>query len=151
MNGYTHGKFVLADLMSADTPVAANQYNRIGSYTVKAGEVIFMGFGSAGNMHDAVGRAYAKLQHDTPGEMTGTWLIQIESAQDIPLEVLGTWRSEDFNTSATDKTKQLPWPMMQPGVSKDKKIVFYFRPDAAETIDISGSTISIDITRVLTN
>lgn len=150
-NGYTHGKLNRADLMAGDVVCNAGQYNKVGSYIVKAGEVIFMGYGASANMDNAVGRIYAIAQTAVPAEIKGTWLLQIESAQDIPLEVLGTWRTEDFNTSAADKTKQLPWPLMEPGVSRDKKLVLYFKPDATATMAAAQTTISFDITRLLVN
>jgi hypothetical protein len=151
-NGYTHGKLGRSDFMSGDVSVIANQYVKVGAYTCKAGEVIFMGYGESEDMHNAVGRVYAYAANATPAELKGTWLLQIESPQDIPLEVLGTWRSEDFNTSSTDKTKQLPWAMIQPGMSKDKKLCLYFKSDTTDTLKNTANTvISFDITRVLVN
>ncbi len=148
---HNHGKLIRADLMPANVTAAAAQYNLIGKYTVKAGEIIFLGFGTSADMHNAVGRVYGVIKDNaTPAvEIAGTWLLQIESAQDIPLQVIGTWRTEDWNTSATDKTKQIPWPKMQSGVSKDKKIALYFKPDTAATAVAADTTLAIDITRVL--
>lgn len=149
MPRYNHGKFTAADVLTDGVVCTQGQFNKIGSYTVKAGEVIFPGFGSYDAMDNAVGRAYMKLQTAVPAEIKGELMITIESPQDIPLQVLGNWRSEDLNTDAANKTLQIPFPKMNVGASKDKKIVFYYRPDATATLSKANSTLSLDITRVL--
>lgn len=150
MARYVHGKFTAADINLVDNvALVAGQFNKIGSYTVKAGEVIFLGWENYRDMESAVGRAYAKLQDNVPAEIKGEWMATIESPQDLPLTVLGNWRSEDMNTDATNKTLQIPFAKMNIGASKDKKIVFYFKPDTAKTITKANCIVNLDITRVL--
>jgi hypothetical protein len=149
MSKYTHGKLLATDLLAEDVACPVGKYTYMGAYTVKAGEVIFPGYGAAQNLDDAVGRIYMKFQKAGPTEVKGEVQLAILSPQDIPLYVYGTWRTEDLNTDASNKTLQLPFPKSDIGLSKDKKLALYFKSDTADTIDVSICTILMDITRVL--
>ena len=149
MARYNHAKFTAADLVKADSVCTAGEYKVIGSYTVLAGEVIFPGFGGYDSMENAVGRIYALLKVAADTEVKGEYMLAVLSPQDIPLKILGNWRTEDWNTSVTDKTKQIPFPKMNIGASKDKKIVLYFKADATSTLDHTKCVMLMDITRVL--
>lgn len=144
-----HGKFTKADLLVNGVVCTAGQFNKLGQYIVKAGEAIKIGFGPYDSFENATGRIYAILKNAANVEIPGEWSLNIESPLDTHLATLGTWRSEDWNTVANDKTKQIPFPEMPIGASKDKKFVLYFKPDATDTVSLANSVMNMDITRIL--
>ena len=146
---FTHSKFTQTDLIKADTVLVAGQYNKIGEYKVLAGEVISPGYGIYDSMENAVGRIYGILKVAADTEIVGTYQLAVHSPQDIQLAPLGTWRTEDWNTVVADKTKQIPFARMPLQITKDKKLVLFFMPDASATIDHTKSKLSMDITRQL--
>jgi len=153
--GYTY-PFTLtaAHIFEADAILNASTYVFLGDYTVSAGEQIAVGYGGYGSQEGSIGRAYAKFIDDTAGdatEETGTIRLSIWDAQNNPLRVLFTLRTNSLNTSATDRTQQYPLPFSNVWVSQDKKLVLEFLGDAADTIQYDFSVIYIDCTRRIVN
>lgn len=140
--------FTKADLIIDNAVLTAGQFVKMGSYQVGAGEVVTLGYGQ-GTQASAEGRIYQKIQSDASTEITGTYRIVLESAQDLPLQVVFEARSEALATSPTDRTLQIPFNEMNVGVSEDKKIVTYFKADTTATVDLANSTLLMDITRTL--
>jgi len=149
---FTHGKFVKGDLLTDGVKVLGGQYVKLGGYTVLAGEEISPGYGQYDSMENAVGRVYAVLKDSTGTEIKGTYQLVVVSPQNVQLLPLGTWRTEDWNTSASDKTKQIPFARMPVRVTKDKKIELHFMADAGsdgKIVSLDNSDMQMDVTRVL--
>jgi len=125
--------FTVNELIKAATvPIVAGDIVRLGEYKVQAGEEISCGAGMLAGMDNATGRAFVALRDSTanPGAvLSGTVRLIIYSAQNRPLEIVREWRTEDLDTSATDKTKQLPFPEHDIWVREDQRLVLEFVPD----------------------
>lgn len=126
--------FTANELITADTTtVAAGVITRLGSYKVQAGEQISIGYGQLAGMDNATGRIFMSLFDGTSGthlEITGSIRLEAYSAQNRPIEILNEWRTEDLNTSATDKTKQLPLPEHAVWLREDQMLVLNLIPDS---------------------
>lgn len=143
--------FTLATFaVPATVSLIANQFNKLGEYIVKAGEVISIGYGAQSGMDNALGRIYGIMQDATPAEIPGTWRLSIYSPQDRPIKILWELRTEAVNTVATDRTKQTPLPIGIEDVTKDKKFVLEFKPDVAKTMDLTKSKLQFDVTQGVT-
>lgn len=141
--------FTQADIIKDSTAVPAGNFVNIGEYKVSAGEEIILGFGQQSGQENAQGRLFGKLQNSTPTEIKGVLRLVVMTNQDIPLATLFEGRTEALNSSATDRTKQIPFPQMSVGAGQDKKIVLQFKADSASTISLANTTILMDITRNL--
>jgi hypothetical protein len=64
---------------------------------------------------------------------------------------LSNFKTFSANCSAAVEStpKQIPFPRMPIQITKDKKLVLFFMPDAGATIDHTKSVLSMDITRAL--
>lgn len=137
------------ELIKANLALTQGIYNRVGVYTVQAGEAIELGYGANGTQSDATGRVYAKFQDATPAEIKGSMRLTLEDAQGRVIRYISEFRTEALSAS-TDRTKQIPFPMSHIGATEDKRIVLEFKPDAAgKTMVAANSVITMDITRYI--
>lgn len=139
------------DIMAGDVTVVASTYVKIGSTTIPAGIYRGVGYGMSASQADAQGRIYCKMQNATPAELTGTLRVSIWDPQDRPMEVIDEWPTAALNSSATDRTKQIPLPFDGRFVGKDYKIVFEFKSDTSDTLKKANTTIQLDMTNQLIN
>lgn len=139
--------FTEKDLIPADVTLSAGIYNRVGAYTVQAGEAIELGYGSNGTQSDATGRIYMLLKSSS-AEIKGTVRLTLEDAQGRVLRYIAEYRTEALSAS-TDRTKQIPFPMTHIVGTEDKKFVLEFKPDAAATLAKAQSVVTMDITRMV--
>jgi hypothetical protein len=140
--------FTKADLMQGATIVCAlGQFNRLGVYNVQAGELVSPGYAGQSGQDNAQGRLYVKLQDATPAVANGLLRLSIFSPQDRPLEIIQEWRTETLNTSATDRSLQVPFPEYDAWISEDKKVVLEFKPDAGVTLTVANCTVLMDVTK----
>lgn len=140
---------VAADLIdSSSVACTAGQFTKLGEYQVEAGEVVFIGYGAQSGQDNAQGRIYIKLQTSGPAEISGLVRISLLGPQNTYIEEIGQWRTEALSSS-TDRTKQVPLPLLEPGASEDKKIVLEFDPDSTSTVSKADSTVRIDTSREL--
>lgn len=124
--------FTTNELVRAATvPVIAGDIIRIGEYKVQAGEEISVGAGMLAGMDNATGRVFMQFKDSagTPVQLTGTVRLVAYSAQNRPLEIIREFRTEDLDTSATDKTKQLPFPEHSIWLREDQRLVLEFIGD----------------------
>lgn len=142
--------FTEKELINDGVSVPAGNFVTIGEYKVEAGEIVTLGYGPSTTQTQAQGRLYMKLQNATPAEIKGMVRLVIMTNQDIPLRTLFEARTEALNTSATDRTKQIPFAEMNAGAGRDKKIVVQFKSDTTDTIQQENSTLLMDYTRELT-
>ena len=125
--------FTVNELIKAATvAITAGEIIRLGEYKIQAGEQISAGAGQLTGMDNATGRIYMDLRDSTtsPGAaLSGAVRLVVYSAQNRPLEIIREWRTEDLATSATDKTKQLPFPEHSIWLREDQRLVLEFIPD----------------------
>jgi hypothetical protein len=144
------GTFTKAELISAATVgVVAGAAAVLGKYAVQAGEAIKLGFGNLSGQENAIGRLYMQFKDTTgtPVLLSGTVRLSIWSPQDRPIAIIGEWRTEQLDTVATDRTKQIPMPEDIYKITEDKKVVLEFISDTTATLSKANSTIVMDITR----
>lgn len=136
------------ELISASMAVNSGQYTRLGSYQVTAGEKISVGAGMLSGMDNAIGRIYAKFLNSdaTPLEVPGKVRLSIYSPQDRPIMIVKEFRTEDLNTNASDKTKQLPLPEHDVWIREDQKLVLEFLPDSTGYISKTNTTLLMSVT-----
>lgn len=140
-----------ADLISAATvALVAGTFSKLGEYIVKAGELLTIGQGYHDGQQDATGRVYAKLADNStsPGvELKGLVRLNFYDANDNFIRTLGEWRTEILDQSSTDRTKQVPLPAQKYYISRDKKLVLEFKPDASGTLGKSNCSIVLSVTK----
>lgn len=144
--------FTEADLIEAATvDVIAGKFVRLGEYKVQAGELVALGFGGESGQESAQGRIYGLLKDDTVPAviLNGVVRLSVFSPQDRPMEIVQEYRTETINTSATDRTKQVPFPFKDPFVSEDKKIVLEFKSDTTATVVKADCDMILDITKAI--
>lgn len=138
-----------ADFIPADVSVIAGQFVRLGSYTVKAGEVISVGYGAQSAQNEAQGRIFAKMMNTagTPAELRGTIRLSVYSPLDRPIEIICEFRTEQLNTDPVNRTLQIPFPEDQAWISRDKKLVLEFNSDTTDTLSHTNSAFRMDTTQ----
>lgn len=137
-------------MLLADVICLATIYNRLGYYTVQAGEAIELGVGMNGSQSDANGRIFVNLNATGPVAIPGSIRFSIEDAQGRNLRYIWEGRTEGLSANSTDRSKQVPFPRTYYAATEDKRIVMEFKPDANATVE--STTISpmvIDITRYI--
>lgn len=138
-----------ADLISGDISCIAGQYVRLGTYVVKAGEMISVGYGAQSAMNEAQGRYFARLEDSAGNILSGTLRLSVYSPLDRPIEIIGEMRTEQLNTDPVDRTKQIPFPEDQAWITRDKKLVLEFCCDTTVTLTKSKSTVLMDTTQAV--
>ncbi|QHA00531.1 hypothetical protein [Dehalobacter restrictus] len=144
--------FTESDLIDGATvSVLAGQFVKLGEYQVQAGELVAVGYGAESGQESAQGRIYALLKDGeaVPGIINGVVRVSIYSPQDRPIEILQEYRTETLNTSSTDRTKQVPLPLINAFVSEDKKIVLEMKADANATLTKANCDLIMDITKAV--
>ena len=133
-------------LLSATQVLVADTFQKVGEYTVLAGEAIQAGFGSLAGQHSAEGRVYVDLQDDAAADYDGVVRLEVHNARDRHQETLFESRTEVLRTSATDRTQQLPFPKIAGAIGQDAKLVLTFKPDDAGTLHQDNTNIAMDAT-----
>lgn len=152
--GKWRSTFTKRDLFTdqSDVQVIAGQFNLLGEYVVKAGETVALGYKDLDGQQDADGRIYMDLKDNSasPGaNIEGVVQLAYYDANDHlkPGGIMDEFRTEDLRTNATDRTKQLAYPVKDRGVLRDRKIKLFFKPDAGGTVGYANSTVQINITK----
>lgn len=138
------------NIMSGDVSVIVNRWVEIGEYVVEAGLYYTPGWGFSTSQSDADGRIYAKFIDDTAGnvtEETGVLRVVAYTPDDMPIGVLFESRTESLNSSATDRTKQMPFPKLPIKLGLNYKYKFFFKSDASDILQKAYCVILIDITK----
>ena len=144
--------FTNAELIKAATvTITAGEIIRVGEYKVQAGEMISVGSGMLAGMDNATGRVYMQFKDSASALMSGSIRLVAYSAQNRPIEILREYRTEDLDTSATDKTKQIPNPEHYAWLREDQRLVLEFIGDTGGigngTLDKSKSKILLAMTK----
>jgi hypothetical protein len=134
------------DLITADLPLTAGVFMKLGEYKVQAGELVTIGYGQESGQESAQGRIYMDLKTSASAVIAGTVRLQAYSPQNRPMVVLGEWRTEVLSQGNGDRTKQVPLPEQLYWLSEDKKLFLEFSADAAATLAKAQSTVLIDTT-----
>lgn len=135
-----------ADLLDADTACVAGKFVEVGRYTVPAGMAICLGYGGLAGQDQAEGRIYSKLQKAGPAAVPGMVRLVLLDPQDRPVETLFEARTEQLETSATDRTQQMPFPEHPAKFGEDWTLSFQLKGDAADTVDVSICTLFMEVT-----
>lgn len=150
---YYRGNLRATDVIAADTALVQNQYTKVGEVVVQADQLIGMGFGSGEDQNTASGRIYVDLVDTGAADINGKFRIMMMSSQDMPISNVPVVLDVDLDilrSGATDRSGQIPWHFQDIFLSKDKKFVFFVKCyDANKTLDLSASTVNIDITQQL--
>jgi hypothetical protein len=133
---------IAADFQSGDVACTGGQFTEIGRYAVKAGQYMTLGWGFSASQSDADGRIFMNVKNTSDAAITGKVLISIFTPEDRHYADLFEDRTENLNTSATDRTKQLPFPEMMQGFGKDWIYKIFFKPDSTATVD-NGHTVLV--------
>jgi hypothetical protein len=150
INEFFRAAFTKDDLIDTSTVATiTGQYVRLGTYVVTAGEIVAVGYGRESGQENAQGRIYGQFKdgQGTPALIPGTVRLSIYSAQDRPMEIMHEFRTETLDTSSTDRTKQIPFPVYNGFVSEDKKIVLEFKADTGATLTRANCTLILDVTK----
>lgn len=137
---------IASDFQSGDVSCTAGQFTEIGRYAVKAGQYLTMGWGFSASQSDADGRIYAEIKDTADAEITGKLMISVYTPEDRHYNDLFEDRTENLNSSATDRTKQLPFPEMNEGYGKDWIYKLFFNPDTTATVDNGNTTLVASVT-----
>lgn len=138
------------NIMVVSPAVIADKWVEIGEYIIEAGLYYTPGWGFSTSQSDADGRIFAKMMDNagTAVEVKGTLRIVAYTSDDLPIGVLFESRSEALNSSATDRTKQLPFPSLPIELGQDYKYKFFFKADVSATLDRADCVMLIDITKI---
>jgi hypothetical protein len=136
-----------ADLIVTSTACLAGQFNLLGEYKVLPGELLAVGYGSSDGQENAIGRIFSFIS-TVSAEAPGMIRITAQSATDRQYEIVYESRTEIVDQNATDRTKQLPYPLFNLFLSENKRWALWFEPDVNATITKHDSTFRIDCTRV---
>lgn len=137
------------DLLSEGTiALLASKWQELGRKVVPAGTAYAIGYGNERGMDNAVGRVYMKIYDDTvtPVAEPGMVRLELRDPQDRPIETLAEWRTEQLETSATDRQQMIPLPEHVAAFGEDWSLVLMFRPDAADTVVKGNCKILLDVT-----
>lgn len=132
----------------ADVALVTGSFQNIGEYEVPAGEEISIGEGIYDDQERATGRIYFKAIDDAAAELKGTLRISAYSPQDRNLKILYEGRTERTSASTTRNLMQ-PLKEHPIALTKDQKLVLEFKPDRADTIDVSASSLILDVTKYI--
>lgn len=148
---YWRSALTLDDFFAADKAVTAGQFNLLGEYTLNPGQVVILGFGTLDGQQDADGRIYVDIKDNSaaPGvNLDGVLQICYYDANDHLMYTMQEYRTETLRTNNSDRTKQIPFPEADKGISAFKSIKIFFKPDATgKTVSATNSSLIMDITR----
>jgi len=147
--------FTAVDVIAADVLLAVGQYTLIGEYKVSADELVGLGRGSNAAQSDAIGRLYADFVNTSAADIaTGKFRVMVVSSQNIPAGPKPVAIDVDLAALRTGETipaDRYALPFDGTMLSEDKKFQFFIKNGgaAAVTLDLSASTVLMDMSRVL--
>lgn len=140
----------MGDFGAVDKLTVINEWVQIGTLTVPDGVAYALGYGGLIGQDSAAGRIYADLNNTVPADLTGDVRFELRNPRDEVVRTLFECRTEQLRTSATDRTQQLPFPIVPIQIGENWRIVIMFRDDAAGTTfdqtPGSASPLVMDIT-----
>lgn len=137
----------LTDFTSADTALVQSKFVEVGRFVVPAGVGYSLGYGQANGQDSAQGRIYGELKDTGAAAVAGVFRIALLDAKEQPIRTLFEARCESLTTSATDRQQQMPLAEHEAVAVEDRIIALYIKcADAAKTLDVSASTLRIDMT-----
>lgn len=146
--------FKATDFIAADVAgLVVGRWMEIGEYKVPAGLYYGIGFGFSSAQSDADGRFYADFK-DSAGagaSLTGRLRIAAYTPDDMPIAIVGEFPTNKMSASATDMTKQLPFPLLGGPLmlGQDYKWKLFFQPDTVGngTLSRANTVVSMDATK----
>lgn len=130
---------------SASVALVANVWTETGRYTVPAGVVAALGYGSIRGQEDAEGRFYFNPRTSVPADINCEIRLELRNAQDRVVAVLWEGHTILTRTSTTDRRQQIPFPeLVQHRASEDYSFVMMLRVTSAVTLDRAQTTLYMD-------
>lgn len=146
-----HVTLTEVDLLNAvDTAIEVSKWNLIGKKQITAGIAYEMGYGQDEGQHSALARAYAIFKDTAATVLSGKIkfvILDEEQNQESSgaMDELGT---DVLNSSATDRTKQLPFSATGKLATQDKYIaIFYYGTIGNGTLDVSACDLAFSATK----
>lgn len=141
---------------SSTVSLVKGQYVTIGELTVKADELVGMGYGSYTAQDTASGRIYADFKDSSNPAVAieGKFRIIMLSSQNIPVGASPVVLDVDcaaLRNGSGSRPGQIPFNFNDILLSKDKKYAFQILNTAAnaQTLSLANSSVLMDITRAL--
>jgi hypothetical protein len=141
------------DILYATSNIVLNKWVEIGEKKIEAGVYYAMGFGYSNAQSDADGRAYSIFKDGaaTPVEVVGTLRVMAYTPDEIPIKTLGEFPTSKLNSSASDLTKQLPFPILGDPtfLGQDYRFKFFFKADSVgnSVLTAANCVVSLDVTK----
>jgi hypothetical protein len=151
---HIRASFKASDFIAADVAgLVVGRWMQIGEYKIPAGLYYGIGFGYSSAQSDADGRLYADFK-DSAGagtSLTGRLRIAAYTPDDMPIAQVGEFPTNKMASSATDMTKQLPFPILGGPLllGQDYKWLLFFQPDTIGngTLSRTNTIINMDATK----
>lgn len=132
--------------ITADKTLIQNVPTFIGSYTVKAGQMIQPGYGPYNSLDTATGRISGVLKDAGAAILNGVLRISVWDESDRPKEIVDEFDIGLLNQSAFNL--QMPFAQKGYAVPEDKKIVLeIICYDAAKVLTVSTSSLNMHVTK----
>jgi hypothetical protein len=126
--------FVTSNFQTAATVVlTSGQYNRLGTFTVPAGQVCRFGANEAYAGTATGATAYLKVCDATNAAITGTVRFVVSNSTGTRTSVVLEQRTEKLSASQTDRTLAQLIPEMGVAAQRDDLLYIEFKPDTTST------------------
>ena len=137
--------------ITANVVCQANQWNKVGTLTVPAQQLIAFGSNDpTGGASIAGSPAYIKLVAETGTALTGKIRLVVSDANELKINTIKEETLARFSADVSDRTKAVLLPLSGLYAGEDSKLTIQYYPpsDSAETIDYdgTGSEISMPVT-----
>lgn len=131
---------------TTDTVCTANVKTRVGEIVVPEQTCYVYGRGAYNGPVELMGEIVGDINTTAPGDMTGTLLIEAQSANDRNPVPLGEYDLDRLRLGTTDPRLRVKVPMHAKPVciGPNSKLVFFLKSTATATFDISASTLTLD-------
>lgn len=141
-----------SDFITANIALQLGKWVEIGARKVEAGIYLGLGFGFSNSQSDADGRIYAVLKDTAAVEVIGEIRLAPYTPDEMPFgPVVAEIPTNKLNSSATDMTKQLPFPAQGGPImlGQDYQWKMFFRPSSIGngTLGFANCVINMDATK----
>jgi len=133
------------DFMSANTTIYSGKWNKIGDFTVPAGNIYEFGYGTP-DQPENQGYIYAYVKDATGTEITGKLRLVVADPNERTLVNVFEERSDVLHGSLSDKRQKVPLPRTGVKANEDDKLQIWFKPDSDSTVSYTQSVILVPTT-----
>ena len=144
----------LGAFMAGNVPIVAGQYVELGRVTMGAQAGVQVGAGTSAGQDSANGRMFAVLKDSTasPGvAVAGYVRMDVHDSNDTPIATIFEKRTEDLNTSTSDRRQMYPLPTTGNVIGPNYALVLKFKADAGAVgngnVGLANSSALFDVTK----